>query len=479
LTGQRIGRDPAGARHLAFAHALTLAAVAWGSLAFGAVYPWAFWPLAALALCAGLAGLLTAAADQAPDTRALRAFSGGFVLALVGVVAAVLLQLLPLPLTILLAVDPNSVSLRRQLDLASGGAGAHALSIAPSAGWLALTLLASFIVLLVGTARMLSIDGPRKLAASLAILGVAIALIGIVQKPMYAGRIYGFWTPHEAGDVFGPFVNRNHFAGWMLMILPVAVGSFCAALARAMHGKKPTWRGRLLWLLTPEANKLILAAGGIAIMALALVLTSSRSGIGAMALALVVMGLLVVRRQQGRWRKLIAAGYLVTLGITLVASVGADALVRRFGEGAAAGGRLGIWADARHTAGRHPLTGTGLNTYQFANVVYQRHDMAVFVDAAHNDYLQLAAEGGLLLTIPVAICLAFFIRDVRRRLHEDKGSAPYWVRAGAVTALVAIALQETVEFSLQMPGNAALFAVLCGIALHASPAGRERSSDRS
>jgi hypothetical protein len=463
----RTGRDRAGARPAALAHALTLAAVVWGSLAFGAVYPWAFWPLAGMALAAGLAGLLT---DAPGHVHAQPAVSRGFVLALGGVMAAALLQLIPLPLTILLAVDPNGVSLRRQLDLASFGAGgAHTLSVAPSAGWLALALLASFVVLLVGTARLLSIGGPRKLAGALAILGVVLALIGIVQKPLYAGRIYGFWTPQEAGYPFGPFVNRNHFAGWMLMILPLALGSLFAALARAMQRAKPAWRDRLLWLLTPEANKLILAAGGIAIMALALVLTFSRSGISALALALVMMGWLVVRRQQGRWRKLIAAGYLALLGITLVASVGADALVRRFGEGAAAGGRLGIWADARDAAGRHPLTGTGLNTYQFANMIYQRHDMTFFVDAAHNDYLQLAAEGGLLLTIPAAVCIVLFTRDVRRRLREDKGSSAYWIRAGAVTALVAIALQETVEFSLQIPGNAALFAVVSAIALHKSP----------
>jgi O-antigen ligase len=255
----------------------------------------------------------------------------------------------------------------------------------------------------------------------------------------------------------------------MLMILPLALGYLCAALARAMHRLKPAWRDRLLWIMTPEANKLILTSGAIAIMGLALMLTFSRSGISALALALLMMGWLGVRRQQGRWRKLIAAGYLALFGITLVASVGADALVRRFGEGAAAGGRLGIWADARDAAGRHPLTGTGLNTYQFANMIYQRHDMTFFVDAAHNDYLQLAAEGGLLLTIPAAVCIVLFTRDVRRRLREDKGSSAYWIRAGAVTALVAIALQETVEFSLQIPGNAALFAVVSAIALHKSP----------
>jgi O-antigen ligase len=309
------------------------------------------------------------------------------------------------------------------------------------------------------------------LARALTVVGVVLALVGIIQKPLYTGRIYGFWMPEEAGNPFGPFVNRNHFAGWILMILPLALGYLCAALSRAMRLERPTWRGRLIWLVTPEANKLILTAGGIAIMGLALVLTFSRSAIISLVLALLVMGWLIVRQLPGRWRKLIAAGYLLLLAITLIAWVGPDALSHRFGEAAFVGGRLGIWADARETIGRHWLTGTGLNTYQFSNLVYQRHYMTAFASAAHNDYLQLAAEGGLLLTIPAAICIALFIRDVRRRLREDKGSSAYWIRAGAVTALVAIGLQETVEFSLQMPGNAALFVVVSAIALHRGPAG--------
>jgi putative inorganic carbon (HCO3(-)) transporter len=456
-------------RSAAVAYTLALVTVVWGSVAFGAVYSWAFWPLALLAVAAGLAGWLAASKDH--TTYAVRpAFSRGFVLALAGVVTAVLVQLIPLPQTILLDINPSGLLLRQQLDLAIAGAtGAQALSIAPSAGWVALALLVSFIILLLGTTRLLSIQGPRTLARALIIFGVVLALVGIIQKPLYAGRIYGFWPPEEAGNPFGPFINRNHFAGWMLMMLPLALGYLCAGLARAMRRTEPTWRGRLIWLLTPEANKLILTAGGIAIMGLALVLTLSRSGIIALVLALLVMGWLVVRQLPGRWRKLIAAGYLVLLAIILVAWVGPDALMHRFGKGAFEDGRLGAWADARDTMGRHWLTGTGLNTYQFSNLVYQRHNMTAFVSAAHNDYLQLAAEGGLLLTVPAAICVALFIRDVRRRLREDKSSSAYWFRAGAVTALVAIGLQETVEFSLQMPGNAALFAVVSAIALHRAP----------
>jgi O-antigen ligase len=87
---------------------------------------------------------------------------------------------------------------------------------------------------------------------------------------------------------------------------------------------------------------------------------------------------------------------------------------------------------------------------------------------AHNDYLQLYAEGGLLLGIPIAGALAAFAVAVRRQFRTSSGSS-YWIRLGAVMGLVAIAVQTTVDFSLQMPGNAALCAVLCGIALHHDP----------
>jgi O-antigen ligase len=86
---------------------------------------------------------------------------------------------------------------------------------------------------------------------------------------------------------------------------------------------------------------------------------------------------------------------------------------------------------------------------------------------AHNDYLQLAAEGGLLVLLPAVALAAVFVREVRRRFREaGPGLTSYWLRGGAVAGLIAIALQETVEFSLQMPGNAVLCAVLCAIALH-------------
>ena len=75
----------------------------------------------------------------------------------------------------------------------------------------------------------------------------------------------------------------------------------------------------------------------------------------------------------------------------------------------------------------------------------------------------------MLLGLPAIVCIGTFVALVRRRFVEETSTSAYWLRVGAVTALMAIALQETVDFSLQMPGNAALFAVICGMALHRAP----------
>ena len=72
---------------------------------------------------------------------------------------------------------------------------------------------------------------------------------------------------------------------------------------------------------------------------------------------------------------------------------------------------------------------------------------------------QRACQPGVILVIVA------FSREVHWRLREDVGSI-WWIRIGAVAGLFAIALQSTVEFSLQMPGNAAMFAVVAALAIH-------------
>ena len=451
-------------RALAFA----LAAVCWGALAFGASYPWAYWPLAAVCGTAGIMGLL--------DCRGVVGVSRSLALALGAVAVAMLLQMVPLPLSWLQSVSPRALPLLADTDFRYGAGLTrfHPVSIDPASTGSALALFVSFAVLLLGMTRVLAGDQTRRLVETLTIFGVILALIGIVQKPIYSGRLLGFWEPQTPGTPFGPFINRNHFAGWMLMALPLTLTLLIGGLEQSMRGVKAGWRYRILWLSSAEANRLILLAAAAVVMALSLVMTLSRSGITAMAVSLMLTGWIVARGLQSRSRRRAVATYLLVLAVTTFAWVGADVIFARFSESnwTEFNHRRGAWADALDVSAAFRLTGTGLNTYETAARFYQRHDLDQFYGESHNDYLELMAEGGLLVGIPALTCLLLLVREIRRRMKDDPPSTVWWLRRGAVTGLIAIAFQETVDFSLQMPGNAVMFVVLCAIALHRPRAAR-------
>jgi len=446
------------------ARALLVAALAWGAFAFGAVYPWAYWPLVVATVSVGVAGLAVRVSATRPSLG-LTGLALGFCTFLV----AGCLQLAPMPLVLISRISPETVRVIRQLDfaVASGLLDRHPLSIAPALTLTSLILFVSNAILLFGCARLFSTRGARRTAEAIAALGVALALTGIIQSRFFTGKIYGFWLPLEGASPFGPFVNRNHFAGWMLMALPLTFGLLLGGLTRAGTGARSSGRERLMWFASTEASRLILLAGSALVMGVALVLTMSRSGMSALALAVVLTGTMVARRLRSA-RRTVAVGYLLLLVIVAVGWVGAGAVASRFGEARwnNFNDRRGAWEDAIDIARKFPMVGTGLNTYGVSTLLFQRHDLSRHYEQAHNDFLQLAAEGGLLLTIPAALCLGLLVVLVRRRFADDVSERTYWLRVGAVTGLIAIAFQETVDFSLQMPGNAALFAVLCAIALH-------------
>lgn len=447
--------------------------LAWSALAFGAVYVWAYAPLLLLCAAFGLGGLL-----WSRDAR--RRFTWSVAVALTLLVVAVAVQLVPLSRERIVSVSPSTDALLQQYDVPYAFAvrtgaptfeASHTFSIRPDATRRALTFLVVLSLLLLGAARLLSAKDVHGIARGLLVLGVVVALAGIFQRASSSTRVYGVWQPEHETTPFAPFVNRNHFAGWMVMALPPVVGYWCALVGSAMRERRERqigWRDRVLWFSSPEANIVILVAFGIFVMGLAVVVTTSRSGITAMGAGLTLVGYFAARRQGSEWRRTIALGYVAFLGIATVAWVGLHAVLERFAAvpGSNVGGRLGTWRDAWRVVQDFPLVGTGLNTYPTAMLFYQTTDPRYQFVAAHNDYLQLAAEGGLLVGLAAGILIVVFALEVRRRFRsgaDDRTS--YCIRVGAVAGLLGIALQETVEFSLQIPGNAVLFVILCAIAL--------------
>jgi O-antigen ligase len=443
---------------------LLVGTLAWGVLAFGAVYPWAYWPLFAASAGLGTWGIVRTRAWQDPRMRTIG-------VSLFVLVTAILIQTIALPYWLLGHLSPGVDRFFREFMLGYHPAALHPLSLAPEATWVVAAEALSLSLLLIGVARTVKWLSLEWIVSQLMGLGVALAVIGILQKALGGSEhvlVYGFWRTIDGGNPFGPFVNRNHFAGWMAMVLPVVAAyafGVAQAAGRPQHGGFSSW---LRWGSSVGGNRLLLVVSAVLVMGVALVLTGSRSGVASFAVGIITLAWFVARRLRSGRQRLVAAGYFAVVLAGAIAWAGSDMVFARFQR--APGeihGRFGAWRDTGRIIGDFPVFGVGLGSYRSAMLVYQTADRDTMYAQAHNDYLQLVAEGGLLVTVPAVVTLGIMLFSIRRRLRSDADDdLTYWIRRGAVSGLVAIAAQSAVEFSLQMPGNAVLFTVLAGVALH-------------
>ena len=459
-----------------------IALTAFSALAFGAVHPWAYVPLW---LSCGAVGALFAvraklilflrrrlgpcrvAVDH--DRHALlldpgRAISGALdldtpplraaPLFLPGLVFAVLVivQLLP--------------RWRSGTPLTTDGEDTlRGLAFVASLGLLHVAAAALFV-------RHASRDRYR---GALVILGTLLALIALVQSAAGTRRIYGFFTP-EDGDsgIFGPFVNRNSFAGYMLMVVPICLQRLVRAV-RSTAGAEVGLRRRLSALSVAKPSP-VLATVPVLVTVASLVATRSRGALVALVVAFLLGGL-VGAGWRRRWSWAVPLPFL----LAALAWAGPERLHARLARTAAdSPGRVAIWADALRRLDGRWLMGTGFNTFAASMSRVPAWSLPRGASAwppeldtrpearpgfralaelpwltwyreAHNDYLQLFVETGV---AGLAIGLWAGLR-VLRRLRSRR-----WLFMAAAGLLGHV----FVDFDMQIPAVALLFVALCAMA---------------
>ncbi|MEQ1730413.1 MAG: hypothetical protein ABL982_18765 [Vicinamibacterales bacterium] len=272
--------------------------LAWGALAFGAEYSWAYAPLLVFAVTAGVLGLRAGRGARLP--------SPWIVSLMVALVVAVGLQLVPLPAAIRASfgapagIDYALLYRATMLQDLAEFSGA-AISIAPSRTALGLLFLVAFGVLFVGTTRAISTHGPDGVARGITVLAVVVALIGILQRAVQSTTLYGFWQPPKPDVPFAPFINANHFAGWMVMAISLGVGLLAADLSTAGR------RGWRTWLFAADASRTALMAFGAGVMALSMVVAGSRGGLLGLLTAIVISAGWTLWRQTSRTRRAVGS----------------------------------------------------------------------------------------------------------------------------------------------------------------------------
>jgi O-antigen ligase len=424
---------------------------------FGGVY---FWSAALLAGGLAACWLLDrpAFAGEGPLLSADRA--------LVAILIAIGLQLLPVPVLVLDVISPGRLAYARAARLDGSIPGMLPLTLDRAAtlhAWLAaFCTIATFWV----ARSLFTRGGIRTVITSLAWLAVAVVLVAVAQSAADTPLVYGFWRPYDAGArPLGPFINRNHAGTWSLLALMLCFG--CLQWRRASTSAPPgrSWQKRLVQAMDGRTVILILA---IVLLAVHIAAGASRSTMLALACAAgyVAWAAPGGTRRRGYWIRIAALGIVAALALVSYADL--DVVLSRIDETRQLGfsGRIAIWQDTLRVIRDFPLAGAGAGTFADSMRVYQTSERTYYWNEAHNQYLQIAAEGGLMLAIPAAIAAACLAAAGRRRLSAASADPLAWMRLGAAAAILGVAVQAIFETGLALPANGMLAAVAAAILVH-------------
>lgn len=450
--------------------ALLISLVAFSYLLFAGGPRWTLGPLLLLAI----AGVLAAPGRTLGFPAAWRRLDASLALIVLGI----LIQLVPLPAAVLGVLSPHTMEVRRVLRFAAPGS--------PAPGWGSLTLNPEATAYALGTvvlgilsfwiARALFAAGgsSRKFCRALAIFGAAAALAAMIQKVAAPTLVLGLLQPEaRSANPLGAFTNRNHFAAWLLLIATVVCGYMIAHLR--IH---PAYQQRGGAFLKQVLSSGALPTAGAAVLTVGVLLvTLSRSavaGLGAAAIAGWRMGrprMQIERTSLPTILGLVGAAILM-FALFIDVDGWATRLEQSLSPGVTGFSRIGIWSETVPVIADFPLAGTGAGTFSDAMTHYQQTRFWVgsmqrwaHFNNAHSHYVQVASEGGLLLTVPSLCALAFLWTLGRRALRSDKGEM-FWARVGAAAGLVGLAVQSIWEVALTMPANAVLTGVLAGLLIY-------------
>jgi O-antigen ligase len=282
-------------------------------------------------------------------------------------------------------------------------------------------------------------------------LGFVVALLGIVQHFTFNGKMYWFREMKYGGVPFGPYVDRNHFAGFVELVAPP---------------------GLAVLVLRAERRDLLPLVAVFTLLPIgALFLAASRGGIIAFFCEVIVLTVLVAMRQQ-EWKTLAAGVLVLFLASAMVGWIGIGRSLERFAEYRALevteARRAEMTRDSWRIFLDHPLLGTGFGTLQQVFPKYETLYDGLVVNHAHDDYVELLADGGIAGGLLGAWFLAELFRQGAKSLRASHSSLDLALHIGAITACVGLLVHSFSDFNFHIPANALIFMLLAALATSSS-----------
>lgn len=377
-----------------------------------------------------------------------------------------LFQIVPLPDFLLGMLSGKSLEVWEKTGsvLSSVGAdignGFHSISLYPDATLKKILLLLSYIVFGVTVSKSFRTTGWIKLA-----LAPVFAMLFIEA----ALGIYQYLGSGGSEDATGTFFNRNHYAGFLEMSFPLALGCVLSLGDWAATVRKPLMR-RLV--SSENFQKQLLFLFLLGVVFLAVLFSRSRMGIFSVLVSLAFFAFVSSRFiRSGRMiYTVLAVALFFGLFIGLY-----PILERYFLVEQDLPSRTELWRDVAVMIKDFPAFGTGLGTFGYAYPLYKVSvEKPLIYLYAHNDYLQVIAETGVLGFASLMSALFIFLYSSLKALAGLSARQDYFrffILLGALTGVFSILVHSFVDFNLQIPSNALYFAFLIGLSAGAGSAG--------
>ncbi|MCC6869672.1 MAG: O-antigen ligase family protein [Burkholderiales bacterium] len=387
-----------------------------------------------------------------------------------------LLQLVPLPPAWWRAL-PGHAPYAEVIDTFADAAAAgrwRPISLVPAAtayGWLALLLPLAAVL----AVRVLTPARVATLLVAMTVLAGLQSLIGLLQVVAGDASMLYLGNRDAFGTATGTFVNRNHLAALLAMMLPPVVGLMVYQRRRARHGgSRFDEAGANL-----VAQRALVFASA-ALMLLCLVFTRSRAGIAFALAGLACSSILLVRGRGETWHARLAVGGVVVVGLALAAAIGLAPVAERLEPDAlrlSGAGRLALYAAVLRGAVDLLPFGSGLSTFASVFPRFQEGVGGASYDYAHNDYLQALFELGVPGVLVVALLVTGYVVRMAALVRHGSERSFTLLQIAAGIGLLPVMLHSAFDFPLRMPGNAVWFATLAGVLLH--PGLRDPGSARA
>ncbi|MFC7537250.1 O-antigen ligase family protein [Sphingomonas sp. GCM10030256] len=327
------------------------------------------------------------------------------------------------------------------LRLADLPLGWRPLSLDPGATWRALLELLPAVALFAATAAASSRQRGQ--------LALAVILFAAASVLLEAAQLIGVgWQADPAHRLWGTgfFSNRNHQAAFLA--LAVVLVAF-AGPARSKHSSSA--RAGMNLSSPARAALIILFSAGV-------LGTGSRAGLVLLALALASS---VLAFAGWRRRTLVTglAGLLALVSILLLSSAG-QKVIARFAT-AETDLRFTFWSDALGALLEYWPVGSGLGTFPTVLPRFEPldHVTTAFPNNAHNDWLELVMEAGVLGAIALTAVLVLLCRSAWQ-LWRGRGDA---LQTAAFLGLGLLLVHSVVDYPLRMTALSALAGLLAGL----------------